>query len=122
MDAKASNATRHRESARKLREIIFLPLLSCVRIDSLFSQAITFVLLRLCSGREQWIHDGSKVLPATGLKDDAPFATRTSEHLNYIKKTRSTRVGSRSTRGGISVTYQKDSFCLKGIAYTAEAA
>jgi hypothetical protein len=107
MDALTLDTEFLRRSARSLREKNFLPLLSRVRVDSLFLRAIAFELLRFCwllSGRSlnerrtrrtrgRWIRNAISrqqymgpvtdqvVIANTELTDDAPFVVETSIQL-----------------------------------------
>lgn len=156
MDACPQNPHHQRKIARFESTGKFLPVLSCIHIDSFFLHAIAFEKLSHRSflhrletrtvktgtmkdlradrfnSTDDWdfpvtrgqSHDPLMDHVFMGLRDDAPFAR---ENIKYIESLSFSEPSPEASKvaevsiGGISVTYPKDSPCLKGIAYPAEA-
>lgn len=108
---------------------LFLP--SCIAVDSFFRHDIaSFLLSFLCRGirlgkglnkvlsnrtqeqdlrKDQEVLATGTVLTMTELTDDAPFAIELPQKM---------KIWGTEVIRGIEVTYQKDRYCLNGIAYT----
>lgn len=113
------------------RQDFFLFLPSCIAVDSFFrhdiaSFLLSFQCLRIRPGKglnkvlshrtqEQDLRKDQRVLATvtvltmSELRDDAPFAVELPQKFKFW--------GTEVIRG-IEVTYQKDRYCLNGIAYT----
>jgi hypothetical protein len=81
-------------------------MLSRIRIDSAFAEALAFDLLRICFE----------------LKDDAQLAAVSTKQLSWIRVRTAAKWPDRYSDEGVSVTCGKDSHCLKGIVCTSRPA